>query len=1162
MSNPTTNNTFNPPPLNHSSNHNNNSNSNTSNSSMNGNNTSFSAPRSKSSDSAFGHSNTGGTNGYLNQPRAPPLPARVSSDPTPVMTTTTTTTARAPDLRFAGGGMGISNNNNNNNTNNSGSSSSRRSSTLTFANLTTNNTSESARRISLVGSQIPSTNMMEDQMLRVGAFQSHQSEFFKFADLTESIETQQSSTSSPSISNTTATTTTTATFSPLQKWKEVNGIVVNPSTLSFQSQDVEDEYERFKFRGVERSAQFVCGMMVWWAVMALFWDYKRTILQEETQMVGPVAYGIRQGYFTFVLLLYSSLLFGIRTYPGQLFTRASDRTMGALISITTLLTTCIYPEALRVYFQVPGIPTHLDLLPFRTMTMTLTWLMHALGALSFGLRFKTTFICCFIALLLVTINLFVPHMGGGIRQLSSSTTTTETTTTLPTTDTTIQTLYPLVPFLWGLIGVCWTSYVWDQRERSKFISLALSFEAKSRVQAAGASLSTGASISKVESALSALQLIKNDFAIGQNHAMTSILEACITALAEGTSKKRLTVNDIMFNNAPPSPTTISPGSSRHTSSLEDDNNNNYNNGGTSLASATTIPIVGVTGGGGGQGSNLADSSAGSSSARTFSGGLLLESPRGGGGSQSIFVLPAGGNRHRRLSVGESSKATMQSFIQSELSIQPQDNVSPNWINRRRSTLSNSIISTTNATIHIPPNMSSSSLSGTAAGGGGGGATAVIGSTTPISTTNTLQQHPQLQHVIVVSPLLSTESSSNSIIINHQDDQPIVSTIRQKCIDDVEFETHLRDWNFGPGNGIWGRLSENETFRAHPLPIAVMTALHSLGMFGESLSLDFDTTAKYFLAVERTYLPPDKVPYHNALHATDVVQCCYSIIRQESTLDGFPELAIFALLFGAAIHDLAHPGLNNAHLVTTRHPLAVTYNDMSPLENYHVSKAFKLMIDDPSIDLLQGMKRSAPSEAKQFRSMVVDMVLATDLKNHFDQRARFRALLARHNGPLDFHEPEETSMVCQTLLNAADISNVAKNFDAYQPWISRLFEEFYNQGRIERILGLDVAAHMDPEKSLPYDPQMLFITTFVLPLYQTLESFIPYTSTMAIINMDDNLARLEELKQHALGSSTMITSRVEEGEEGEEDEIMTEDDDDDNNTTEDQLLTSKRSNWDT
>lgn len=51
--------------------------------------------------------------------------------------------------------------------------------------------------------------------------------------------------------------------------------------------------------------------------------------------------------------------------------------------------------------------------------------------------------------------------------------------------------------------------------------------------------------------------------------------------------------------------------------------------------------------------------------------------------------------------------------------------------------------------------------------------------------------------------------------------------------------------------------------------------------------------------------------------------------------------MFALLFAAAIHDYRHPGLSNAYLVANNHDIAITYNDNSVLENFHVAQAFHL-----------------------------------------------------------------------------------------------------------------------------------------------------------------------------------------------------------------------------
>ena len=44
-------------------------------------------------------------------------------------------------------------------------------------------------------------------------------------------------------------------------------------------------------------------------------------------------------------------------------------------------------------------------------------------------------------------------------------------------------------------------------------------------------------------------------------------------------------------------------------------------------------------------------------------------------------------------------------------------------------------------------------------------------------------------------------------------------------------------------------------------------------------------------------------------------------------------------------------MNNGYLVRDLDPLAVTYNDVSVLENFHAAEGFKMMLD-PAFDILK------------------------------------------------------------------------------------------------------------------------------------------------------------------------------------------------------------------
>lgn len=66
--------------------------------------------------------------------------------------------------------------------------------------------------------------------------------------------------------------------------------------------------------------------------------------------------------------------------------------------------------------------------------------------------------------------------------------------------------------------------------------------------------------------------------------------------------------------------------------------------------------------------------------------------------------------------------------------------------------------------------------------------------------------------------------------------------------------------------------------------------------------------------------------------------------------GLRKIEIFAIILASAIHDLGHPGVNNAFLVRTRDQQAVIYNDKSVNEMMHASLAFQIAQDNPEIDI--------------------------------------------------------------------------------------------------------------------------------------------------------------------------------------------------------------------
>ncbi len=64
-----------------------------------------------------------------------------------------------------------------------------------------------------------------------------------------------------------------------------------------------------------------------------------------------------------------------------------------------------------------------------------------------------------------------------------------------------------------------------------------------------------------------------------------------------------------------------------------------------------------------------------------------------------------------------------------------------------------------------------------------------------------------------------------------------------------------------------------------------------------------------------------------------------------------------------------------------------YNDRSVLENHHAAQAFSLLLSNPEYNYVESL---TTADFKRFRFLVIEAVLATDLKRHFDVLQEFNA----------------------------------------------------------------------------------------------------------------------------------------------------------------------------
>ncbi|KAG2444403.1 hypothetical protein HXX76_001156 [Chlamydomonas incerta] len=151
---------------------------------------------------------------------------------------------------------------------------------------------------------------------------------------------------------------------------------------------------------------------------------------------------------------------------------------------------------------------------------------------------------------------------------------------------------------------------------------------------------------------------------------------------------------------------------------------------------------------------------------------------------------------------------------------------------------------------------------------------------------------------------------------------------------------------------------------------------------KTLGLSAKTLIRCLRVVEAGYIDN---PYHSATHAADVLQTLHVIIHSaELNVHYLDPLGLFAAYWAAIVHDYRHPGLTGDFLIATSHPLAIRYNDRSPLENHHAASSFAVL-RRRGMELLQPL----PAEGRvAFRKQVIEMVMATDMKQHFALCSQF------------------------------------------------------------------------------------------------------------------------------------------------------------------------------
>ncbi|KAH0792523.1 3'5'-cyclic nucleotide phosphodiesterase family protein [Histomonas meleagridis] len=233
--------------------------------------------------------------------------------------------------------------------------------------------------------------------------------------------------------------------------------------------------------------------------------------------------------------------------------------------------------------------------------------------------------------------------------------------------------------------------------------------------------------------------------------------------------------------------------------------------------------------------------------------------------------------------------------------------------------------------------------------------------------------------------------------------------------------------------------------------------------------------RFLSEISSTYNP---VPYHNWRHAVDVTQFVSYQVKISKMDEKLTKMELFGLLVSAICHDANHDGFTNVYNVKAETPLGILFKNQSVMETHHCSISIGVLAKEEN-NILYSL---SPTEFKQMWTLIIDLILITDMAKHFEFLKYANAEIDKG---IDFEKPEHRLIAMKLILKCGDVSNVSRPFELANRWCDVLCEEFFRQGDLEMAQGMEYTSPLNDREHLDKPKSQIGFYTFVcLPLFQT------------------------------------------------------------------------------
>jgi hypothetical protein len=304
-------------------------------------------------------------------------------------------------------------------------------------------------------------------------------------------------------------------------------------------------------------------------------------------------------------------------------------------------------------------------------------------------------------------------------------------------------------------------------------------------------------------------------------------------------------------------------------------------------------------------------------------------------------------------------------------------------------------------------------------------------------------------------------------------------------------------------------------------------LDSFGLINDKI-MPIEKLDVFLYSVANQYLTTTL--YHNSLHGADITQtiCIFFNNSNAEEICHTKAIDLLSIIIAGLGHDIGHPGLTNNFQVNSLSEMAITYNDISCLENFHLAKLFRtLRKDETNI-----FEKLSSQDFKKIRKKMISEILATDMAIHGKVLNNIRSKIPESllqennnthittaNGHKKFElitdinnemtTNEEQQALFDYFIHSADLAHNTKKFKISLRWVELLSNEFWIQGDKEKKMNLSVSFLCDRNNTDVPKSQVGFIGGFVIPTFNFLIIMFPSLS-FTVENAKNNIKEWQKL----------------------------------------------------